>query len=66
LIRARAIEAREGARHQARPQTEIDRSPETRGDPPPRPDGEPAREIARPYNVSHSTISRLTLQYHHQ
>jgi DNA invertase Pin-like site-specific DNA recombinase len=24
-------------------------------------DGEPVREIARSYNISHSTISRLTL-----
>jgi DNA invertase Pin-like site-specific DNA recombinase len=39
LIRTRTSEgrARKGPRRQARPQTEIDRAPETRGDSPPRP-----------------------------
>jgi DNA invertase Pin-like site-specific DNA recombinase len=48
LIRAhqRRMRARKGARRQARSQTEADRRDI---------DGEPVREIARSYNVSHST-----------
>src|SRR5208282_367171 len=59
-IRARTS-AGQSARRQARPQTETDRPSEARGAIRRRDlDGEPVREIARSYNVSHNTICRLT------
>jgi hypothetical protein len=39
----------------------IDRAPEARGDRRRDRDGEPVREIARSYNVSAATISRLSV-----
>ena len=62
LIRARTGEGRgprQGARREDGPQAEADAAPGKeairRRD-----EGEPMRDIARSYNVSHSTISRLT------
>ena len=59
LIRARTSEGRERAkapRIRLGRKPKFDRAPEARGGDH---DGEPVREIARSYNVSHSTISRL-------
>ena len=52
--------ARRGARREARPQAEADAAPEAGGDQAPRPAAKPVRDIGRSYNVSHSTISRLS------
>jgi DNA invertase Pin-like site-specific DNA recombinase len=62
LIRARAIEGRERAKARGvkmgRPSKLT--APQMREAVKRRDKGEPVREIARSYNVSHSTISRLT------
>jgi DNA invertase Pin-like site-specific DNA recombinase len=53
--------SRQGARRQARPKPKLTEHQKRKAIRRRGRDGEPVREIARSYNVSHSTISRLTI-----